>query len=152
MAKRRKSELSSSLLYIIIGALLVIFKGGMLSWLMTAVGIFFLIFGALDILSFNMIGGVVSILIAVAILVLGWLAVTIVLLVFGILIALKGAVAFLEALRKKRRNLFELLFPLLTVVLGLALAFGNGFDVILVVVGVLFIVDGAIGVLGAIKR
>ena len=152
MAKRTKSEFSASIHYIIIGALLVAFKDDMLGIAMTVAGIFFILSGALDVLRFNAVGGAVSLIIGIAILVLGWVMAAIVLLVLGILIALKGFIALIDVLRKKRRNTLEILFPILSIVLGIMLAFGNGIEAVLLIVGVLFIVDGALGLIGAVKK
>ena len=152
MAKKTNSELFSSLLYIIIGVLLVIFRSETLGWAMTIAGIFFLISGILDLVKKNWAGGAVSLIIGIAILVLGWLATKIVLLVLGILIAVKGVVALINVLKKKKKNALELVFPVLSVVLGIMLAFGNGLDIMIIVVGVLLAIDGVLGLLGALKK
>ena len=152
MAKKNHSELFASLLYIIVGILLVCFKSQTLNWAMTIAGIFFLISGALDLIKSNWTGGAVSLIIGIAILVLGWLATQIVLLVLGILIALKGIIALVEALGKKKVTLLGVLFPALTIVVGLMLAFGNGLDILLVICGVLLALDGAIGLINSIKK
>ena len=153
MAKKKsQSELISSLLYIIIGVLLVIFRSQTLGWAMTIAGIFFIVSGVLDLVRLNFAGGAVSLIIGIAILVLGWLAAAIVLLVLGILIALKGIIALVDVLKKKRKTVLEVLFPIFSIVVGLALAFGNGLDIMIIITGVLLIVDGAIGVLGAVKK
>lgn len=153
MAKKKsQSELISSLLYIIIGVLLVIFRSQTLGWAMTIAGIFFIVSGVLDLVRLNFAGGAVSLIIGIAILVLGWVAAAIVLLVLGILIALKGIIALVDVLKKKRKTVLEVLFPIFSIVVGLALAFGNGLDIMIIVTGVLLIADGAIGVLGAVKK
>ena len=154
MAKKKNgtTELFSSMLYVIIGVLLVIFCSQTLGWAMTVAGIFFIISGVLDVLKKNWIGGAVSIIIGVAILVLGWTVTKIVLLVLGILIAIKGLIVLFEVLKKKKKSIAEIIYPMLSVVLGLLLAFGNGLDVIIVVTGVLLIIDGRIGLIGALKK
>ena len=152
-SKKTRSELFSSLLYIIIGALLVIFKSETLGWAMTIAGIFFVISGALDLIKKNWTGGAVSLVIGIAILVLGWTAAKIVLLVLGILIALKGIVALIDVFSKKgKKNALQVIFPILTVVVGLMLAFGNALDIMIIIVGVLLIVDGLLGLLASIKK
>lgn len=154
MAKKKNgtTELFSSMLYVIIGVLLVIFRSQTLGWAMTVAGIFFIISGVLDVLKKNWIGGAVSIIIGVAILVLGWTVTKIVLLVLGILIAIKGLIVLFEVLKKKKKSIAEIIYPMLSVVLGLLLAFGNGLDVIIIVTGVLLIIDGCIGLIGALKK
>ena len=150
MAKKSNSELSASLLYVIVGILLIVFRSQTLGWAMTIAGVFFIISGILDILKKNMAGGAVSLIIGIAILVLGWTAAKIVLLVLGILIAVKGIVALIEALKKKKINALDVVFPVLTVAVGLMLAFGNGLDVMIIIVGVLLTIDGVIGLAGAL--
>ena len=152
MAKKVKSELFSSILYIIIGALLVIFRNEALGWAMTIAGIFFIVAGALDLIKQNWTSGAVSLIIGIAILVLGWLAVAIVLLVLGILIAIKGVLALIEVLKRNQKNALEIVFPVLTIVIGVALAIGNGVGLIIAIVGILLAIDGVLGLLGTLKK
>lgn len=152
MVKKSNSELFSSLLYIIVGALLVIFRSETLGWAMTIAGIFFIASGILDLIKQNWTGGAVSLIIGIAILVLGWVATKIVLLVLGILIAIKGIVALINVIKKQEKNVLEIIFPILSIVVGLMLAFGNGLDIMILIVGILLIVDGAIGLIGSLKK
>lgn len=152
MAKKSNSELFSSILYIVIGVLLMIFRSQTLGWAMTIAGIIFIVSGALDLIKKNWTGGAVSLIIGIAILVLGWLATKIVLLVLGILIAIKGIVALIDVLKKSKKNALEIVFPILSVIVGIMLAFGNGLDVMILIVGILLLIDGAIGLVGALKK
>ena len=152
MAKKSTTVLFSSLLYIIIGILLMVSPEKTLSLAMTVIGIFFVISGTLDVVRKNFVGGAVSLIIGIAILVLGGQALKIVLIVLGILIAVKGLFTLIEVLAKKRKNALERVFPVLSVIVGLMLAFGNGFAYIMIVVGALLVIDGAIGLIGAIKK
>ena len=152
MTKKSNSELFSSILYIIIGILLVIFRSETLNWAMTIAGIVFLISGILDLVKKNWAGGAVSLIIGLAVLILGWAATQIVLLVLGILIAVKGIVALINVLKKGARNALEAIYPILSVVIGIMLAFGNGLDVMIIIVGVLLAVNGVIGLVGSLKK
>ena len=152
MAKKQNNELISALLYIVLGVLLIVFKAQALGWAMTIAGILFVISGALDLIRQNFVGGAVSLIIGIAILVLGWLAVEIVLLVLGILISVKGIVALLAVFKRKRSNALDIIFPVLTVAVGLMLAFGNGLDIMLVITGTLLAIDGLLGLIGAVKK
>ena len=153
MAKKKTdSALISALLYMVLGVLLIVFRSQMLGIAMTIAGIIFVVSGILEVVKKNWAGGAVSLIIGIAILVLGWVATQIVLLVLGILIALKGIIALVEALGKKRTTLLGVLFPMLTIVVGLMLAFGNGLDILLVICGVLLALDGAIGLLNSLKK
>lgn len=152
MSKKTNSELFSSILYILVGVLLVIFRTGMLNVAMTIAGLIFVVMGALDLLKKNWTSGAVSLIIGIAIIVLGWLAMAIVLLVLGILIAVKGVFALVEVFKKNNKNALDIVVPVLTVVVGIMLAFGNGLDVMIVIVGVLLAIDGVIGLLGTLKK
>ena len=152
MAKKQNSEMFSSLLYIIIGVLLVIFRLKAVDVAMTIVGALFVISGVLDLVKRNWTGGAVSLIIGIAILVLGWLAVGIVLLVLGILIAVKGVVALLDVFKKSKKNALEIVFPVLSIAIGVMLAFGNGLETMIIVVGVLLAIDGALGLVGSLKK
>ncbi len=155
MAKKKSkvdSGLFSAILYILIGVLLIVFKSQTLGWAMTIAGVFFIISGVLELLKKNFVGGGVSLVIGIAILVLGWLAATIVLLVLGILIAIKGVIALIDALKKKKTTVLDVLFPILTVVIGLVLAFGNGLDLLLIICGAFLAVDGVLGLINALKK
>ena len=152
MAKKNNSELFSSLLYIIIGVLLIVFRSQTLNWAMTIAGVIFVASGIIDVLRKNWASGAVSLIIGIAILVLGWLATQIVLLVLGILIALKGVVALIDVLKRSHKNALQVLFPILSIVVGLMLAFGNALDIMILVVGVLLTVDGILGLAGSLKK
>ena len=152
MAKKQNNELFAALLYIVIGVLLIIFKSQTLGWAMTIAGAVFVISGILDIVKQNYTGGAVSLIIGIAILVLGWLAVEIVLLVLGILIAIKGIVALLAIFKRKNNNALDVIFPVLTIAVGVMLAFGNGLDIMIIITGVLLAIDGVLGLLGALKK
>ena len=151
MAKKSNSELVSAILYIIIGVILTVFKAETLGWAMTIAGVFFVISGILDVLRRNFLGGAVSLIIGIAILVLGWTATKIVLLVLGILIAIKGIIALL-GIFKGKKNALDVVFTILTIVLGLMLAFGNGLDIIIMITGILLIIDGVLGLIGSLKK
>lgn len=147
MAKKsnQNSVLFTSFLYIIVGLLLVIFRSETLNWAMTITGAIFAIFGVLELTKKNFAGGGVSLVIGIVILVLGWTLASIVLLVLGILIAIKGVVDLLPLLKKKKPDIKALIVPVVTIVVGILLAFGNGLDILIIITGILLIVDGAIG-------
>ena len=152
MKKKINSNLFSSILYLLVGVLLIVFPGEMIGWAMTIAGIFFAISGVLEMLKKNYAGGAVSLFIGIAILVLGWLLTGIVLLVLGILIAVKGIVALLDALKRKKLNVVEIVYAALTVVAGLFLAFGNGVGVLIIIVGVLLAVNGVVGLVASFNK
>ena len=150
--KKTNSEFLAALLYLVIGVVLIIFRSATLSWLMTAAGIFFIVSGVLEIIRKNTMNGAVSLIIGIAVLVLGWIMVEIVLLVLGVLIAIKGIIALYEALKVKKPRLLAILFAILTVVAGLLLAFGDGIDYMILIVGILLAVDGVLGLISCLRK
>lgn len=150
MANRKTSNLLASILYIALGILLVIFKAETIGWAMTIAGIIFVISGIVEIIKKEWAGGAVSLIIGIVIFVLGNLLAGIVLLVLGILIAVKGVVSFFEELKKSKKSVIGITFAILTVIVGLVLAFGNGLALILTICGIVFIVDGAIGLISTV--
>ena len=152
MAKKKNSELFSALLYILIGALLAVFKEGVLDWAIFVVGVIFIVSGVLEVVKKKYFGGAISLTIGIAILILGGILKDIVFLVLGILIAIKGFISLIAALNQKKKNALEILFPLLTIALGVLLAFGNLAGIIIFIAGILLVIDGIIGLIGAVKK
>ena len=152
MAKSKKSNsnIVNALMYIIIGVLFCVFRAGVINWLMTIAGVLFIVFGVIDITKGGITQGVLNIAIGVIILLGGWLFLEIVLIVFGVLIAVKGVLSLATALKRKKANAFEVLFAVLTIVAGIMLIISKWaiMDWFFIVMGVLFIVDGALALLG----
>ena len=151
MAKKSKMNVSSPILYIILGALLIIFKAQMLNWAMTIAGIFFTVTGIIDIVKGRTSSGAVNLVIGILILVLGNTLLGVVLIVLGILIAVKGLIDLLEVFKRKNRNALQVVFPVISIIVGIALAFGNLLGDLIVIIGVLLVIDGVLGLLGAKK-
>ena len=158
MAKSKKkssgSSLIMSILYIIIGIVLLVCPGEAISIAMTIAGVVFIVSGILELVRKNVLGGIISLIIGIAILVLGWVWVEFIMQIFGILIIIKGIIALVQALKQKKKKFLQILFPILTVLAGILLvfAFGEIIDIILIIGGILLIVSGVLGLIGALKK
>ena len=155
MANKKSMKASgvlASLLYIVLGILLLVFPGEALKWAMTIAGVVFIVFGALELLKKNILGGAVSLIIGIVILVFGLALTGLVMLVLGILIAVKGALALLQVLKSKNKSLLSILFPCLTIVCGVLFAFGNGLDLVIMIGAILIILDGVFGLIASLKK
>ena len=152
MLKKLNSELITSLLFILIGVLLVIFRDRTLGLVMTVAGAIFLISGVLELLKNNWTGGAVSLIIGLSIIVFGWILTGIVILIFGILIALKGLVALIEELRKFKKNALDITFAVLTIVIGLLLAFGELLSIMIAIAGVMLMFNGIVRLISAATK
>ena len=58
----------------------------------------------------------------------------------------------IDALKQSNKSVLGILFPILSVVVGLMLAFGNALDIMIIIVGILLVVDGVIGLVGSLKK
>lgn len=151
MKKRQNSNITSPLLYIALGVLLMIFKTQMLNWAMTLAGLFFVASGILGLLRGRTVTGIINIALGVIVLVVGWTLVSIVLLVLGIFIAAKGVISLIETLKAPHKSALRVVFAALTIAIGVALAFGNLLGNLIVFIGVLLVIDGILGLIGAMK-
>lgn len=152
MANKKNRELFSALLYIVVGLLLVFSPSNALQIAMTIAGVVFIVTGILDLVKKNWAGGAISLVIGVAVILLGWFLLKIVLLVLGILIALKGVVALINELKSKKVTVLGILFPALTILVGLMLAFGNSLNVLIIISGVILAVNGVLGLVESLKK
>ena len=149
MAKKLSNNFIMAILYVVVGALLCIFKAEVLSWVMTAAGVLFIVAGVLDIFKHkNLTGGIVNVVIGVVILVAGWLLLDIAILIFGVLIIVNGVKDFLAV--RKSKNLTAFVSPVVTILLGILLVVAKWLvaDWLFIVIGVVFIVNGVLVLLG----
>lgn len=153
MASKNKfnTNLTSALMYIIIGALFCIFKASVLGWLLTIAGVLFIVFGVIDLTKGGTTSGIINIAIGAVILLGGWFFVEVVLIVFGILLSIKGAVALANALKALNKSVFDIVFSALTLVVGIMLIVSKWamFDIFFVIMGLTFIIDGVLELFGA---
>lgn len=108
----------------------------------------FIVFGVIDVLNKNLTSGVVSIAIGIVLILGGWLFVEIVLIVFGVLIAVKGVIALLDAVKAK--NVANILVAVVTVAVGVMLIISKWvmLDWFFIALGVIFIINGALALFG----
>lgn len=153
MLKKLDPKLSTPILYIIVGALLIIFKKDLIGVAMSIIGAFFIASGVLEMIEKkNNKVGIINIAIGVAVIVLGWVAATVVLLVLGLLLAAKGVLPIIELLKRENKNPVDFIVPVITILAGLAVAFGNVVDVVLVIGGVILAADGALALYRELKK
>lgn len=137
----------SALAAIVIGALLILMKGDVISIAMTIAGVACIIFGILDILNKKTTSGLTKLVAGVLVLVLGWVIVDIALTVVGVILIIVGAVGLLEVFKKKASKAKrgkKLLKNVLYLLIGALLVFNLGgvIDWTFIVAGVLLIVEG----------
>ncbi len=131
-------------LYAVIGILLVILRGGSLNILMTVIGVIFIALGIIDVVkSKDVVKGIVECAIGVVIIVCGWLIADIVLLVFGILLVIKGGI---DLYNNVKSGFMAMLAPIVTIIIGILLIIAKWtlLDVFCIIVGVVFIANAVL--------
>ena len=146
--KKSHSNLVNALIYIVLGVLFCIFKAGMLNWMLTIAGIVFIVLGVLDLVKKEYISGAVSIGIGAIIILGGWLFVEIVLLVFGIMLAIKGGLSMIDAVKGK--SIVDIIFAGITIAAGIMLIISKWalIDWFFIIIGIILIVNGALELVG----
>ena len=133
-----------------IGVLFVVFKAGMLNWLLTVAGIVFIALGVYDIIKKNLTNGLIEVAIGVIIILGGWLFVEIVLIVFGALLVVKGITDLVPLFQSSSKNVMAIIIALLTIIAGILLIVSKWvvMDWFFIVIGVMFIIEGALALFG----
>lgn len=137
-------------LYILIGICLCAFRMGMLGVLFTIIGILFVVYGVYDIIKKNLTQGVVEAAIGVVILICGWTIAKWALIVFGVLLVVKAVLDLLKVIEKKAMNTATLVNIVVNMLIGVILCvapFALG-DILCIIVGVIFILNGVLALFG----
>lgn len=146
--KLTTDNIVNCIIYVAIGLLLAILKAGSLNILMTVVGALLIVMGVIDIVkSKDLTKGLIEIGIGAVIILCGWLIADVVLLIFGILLIIKGIVEIVE---NHGAGFPILVSPIITVVIGALLVIAKWalIDVICVIAGIVFIVNGILCLFG----
>ena len=141
MAKKRSTDVSTAIIYILVGIIFCIFKSTLLDWLMTLVGALFIVQGIAKALRGALFGGAVSAVIGIVILVGGFMFLELVLLVFGALLLVSGIIDLISELKRKKPRLINVFIKLIIGVMLLVSRYAM-LDWIFILIGALFIVDG----------
>lgn len=153
MAKKAKLDLSlnnilTCAFYAVIGILLLVLKSGSLNILMTVIGVIFIALGIIDIIQGGgLLKGIIEIVIGAVIITCGWTIATWALLIFGVLLIIKGA---LDLIKNLGKGLSAMLAPIVTIVIGVLLVVSKFalIDVICIIAGVVFIINAVLTLFG----
>ena len=137
----------NALLYILTGLLLCIFRAHVLNVLLTVIGALFIAYGVIFLLRHEWTGGAVSLVIGIVLILGGWLFVEIVLIIFGILLTLKGVSDLVTAIRFSMP--LAIIFACLALAIGILLvvSYWAMLDWFFILLGVIFIVNGILALL-----
>lgn len=146
MANKKKvpDNVITGLVYIVLGILFMIFRSNVLSWIMTIIGVLFLVRAVISLMDTDYTSAIVYGVLGLLAILGGWLFLTVILIIFGVVMIFSGAVAIYSNLKSK--NYKGLIAPIITLVVGILLI-TSGFTVVdwfFIVFGVIFIADGAV--------
>ena len=155
---KKTEKLISALATITLGVLLLILQGGIVSIIMTVLGVGLIVFGVIDLINKNFPHAVVKIVCGVVIIICGWVIVSAVLYVLAGLLLIAGILLLYEKIRcgKKAETLLktiiEYAIPVLCIVIGILLMFNQNNTVKLVFIfgGILTIIEGGLLLAGAV--
>ncbi len=152
MAKKKNSismnNIVNCAVYGIIGLLLIILKAGSLGILMTVVGVLLIALGISDALKGKeLVKGAVEIVCGIAIIICGWAITDLVLLILGIVLAIKSGIELAKNYKKGFKANLE---SIVTLVIGILLivakwAFMNAMCVI---AGIIFLINAVLALFG----
>lgn len=153
------NEIVMASILVIVGALFMIFKGEIISIIMTILGIRMIVRGIFDLMRGYTMGGVVNIVFGALILGAGWLFITLALYILAacLLIAGIGELSVVMRERDKRMNfpaILRIAQPVIYILVAICLFFNQGGAIswVFTVSGLFLIVDGALGLVAALDK
>ena len=159
---RKTSAILSALMTLGLGVLCIILKASVVDVAITVLGIVFLVVGIIDLVGKNIVAGVIKAALGVAVLVFGlgallkdlaFLILGIVLLIYGVLELVKRIISLFK---KRTKRVWAKIIGIVEAALWIVGAIflitntGTAVDWVVIAVGILFIVDGVLGLVGAI--
>ena len=148
----RKNHLIVALGFIIAGILCIVFKGEVINWLMTIIGVILIVDGILSIFNNVKEMGIIKIIVGAVLIVMGWVIGIAILYVLSVLFILYGVMNLYNLIKAKVSSILLYVMPVMQLIIGVALLFNMGgtVNVIFIVIGACLIIDGIIELIGVI--
>lgn len=157
MAKKKSAKLQltknnilTCALYVIIGVLLCAMRMGSLKILFTIIGALFIVYGVIDVVNKQLTKGVVEAAVGAVVIIFGFTITQWVIIIFGALLIIKSVIDLLEYIQYKRKDTAALVGILVNIAVGVILCiapFALG-DIICIIAGVIFILNGVLALFG----
>ena len=147
-------KLLSPVLSIVLGVLLLVFKGSVVSIALSVLGVVFIVLGIIDITNKQTTVGIVRIAIGAVIIIFGWLLLSVALYVIAVLLVLAGVANLYNLVNAKKPFGLNYLQAILLLLIGLCLFFNQGATVgwVFLVVGIILVVQGVLGLVSALNK
>ena len=158
---KKTSSLISALMTLVLGILCVVLKSSVIGIAVTVLGIVLLVVGILDLVRKSITSGVIKTVLGIAVLLFGHLLTGIAFLVLGVVLLVNGILELVKrivslAKRKSKKRLWAAILgfiePVIWIVGAVFLITNTGTTVAwtIIVAGVIFIVDGVLGLISAL--
>lgn len=141
--REMKYKIVDAFAYILIGILFCALRSSVINWLLTIVGVVFIVLGIYDIIKNKTNSGIITLVIGLVIILGGWLFVEAVLIIFGVLLFIKGVLELINAL-STRIDIMQIVYASINALIGVMLIISKWalLDWFFVVLGIIFIIDG----------
>ena len=154
MKAEQSNKILSSLITIILGVLLIIYRAGFVSIAITVFGVVLIILGAIDLANKkdNNVA-IVKIILGILFVVFAWAFTKIAFIILGVLLILYGCLIIYGYAKSKTKfanflpNLIIYANGLVLIIAGVCCFFAYTLDKMFIIVGVILIVDGILGLL-----
>lgn len=155
----KNSKLVSGIILAVVGLLLIILKGQVISIAATCLGVVFIVNGIMSVVKNDLTKGIITIVIGAIIILFGWLFVTIALYILGALLIAYGVLDLINKSKVKivfddtLKKVLYYVIPVLYIVAGACLLFNQGETVsfVFILTGVILLVNGILTILESLK-
>ncbi len=157
MAKKKwkiPEGLITSLFMLALGILFLIMKSGVIGLAVTILGVALLVSAVLDFLNKDTATCIVKAIIGVCVLVFGHLFVDVAVIVVAAVVLVYGVLELYELIKAKKKDAACYIKPVVIVVIAAALLISKWlvFDWLFIIIGVLFLIEGGLGVWDELKK
>lgn len=160
MDMRKNGSVVAALLSAVLGVMLIVMKGEVISIVLTVIGCALIIAAITDFFRGFTTAGVIKAVIGVSVLVFGWLFINLALYILAAVIIIAGLMQIVRIHRigqvflTDAERILAYIKPVLTVLAGAVLLFNQGgvIDWIFIFTGILLIAEGILELLGVIRN
>ena len=157
---RRKEDIISAVFSMLIGVMLIVMKGQVVSIAVTVFGIIVLISAVIDLINKLINSAIIKAVIGACILIFGWAFMSVAMYLLAAAIIIMGLLRIVNLHKilpeemTFRQKVFAYVRPLITVLAGICLLFNQGgtVDWIFIVTGILLVGEGVLDVADALKK
>ena len=148
------SAIITSILTIVIGALFIALKGGVIGIAMTILGAGLIVWAVLEIVEKSYTPAIVKMVAGAVIIVFGWTLASVVLYVLSALLLFYAVYQLYLLIKDKVTDYAKFVKPSIMAIIAILLLFNQGGTIawVFIVAGIFFIVEGALALVNCLKK